>query len=408
MKYIIITSISFLILINLSCKDKGVNPGDNYPPGYQHDIPWPSLADSPWPMNHGNPQNTGRSRFKGPTEGILSARIPAQDMESAVVIGKDSTIYFNSSRPGYLFAVKYNGIVSWSYKLVSVSPTTPLITSDGTVITANGTRQLIAVDKNGNTKWTYTSNNLIFHLGINIDKEGTIYFLDASSTLNAVNKVGQLIWQLTDNRFYTGQASAPSFSPDGKTLYVQGKTVSLLAVDIDSRTVKWTYGNNYLLSSPVIDAQGNIYIIPAVNNKENNIVYSLKPNGTLRWKYELGVIAVYNYLYNMEPTIDKYGNIYLGADTLYSITYDGKLRWKLGFGGFGISSPLISDVEGNIYLGLAKGLYNIKITKVSSNGNILFEVLINDERVMGYSPAISENGLLFFPTFRSNNILVIK
>ncbi|MBU2444432.1 MAG: hypothetical protein KJ666_02510, partial [Bacteroidetes bacterium] len=71
MKYIIITSISFLILISLSCKDKGVDPQDNYPPGYQHDIPWLSLADSPWPMHNADPQATGRSKYLGPMNGII-------------------------------------------------------------------------------------------------------------------------------------------------------------------------------------------------------------------------------------------------------------------------------------------------------------------------------------------------
>ena len=45
----------------LSCKESPITPSESpKPPGYQEDIPWPSLADSPWPMFYGNPQNNGR------------------------------------------------------------------------------------------------------------------------------------------------------------------------------------------------------------------------------------------------------------------------------------------------------------------------------------------------------------
>jgi hypothetical protein len=54
----------FLLLMLLSCKENPTTPSEEpKPPGYQEDIPWPSLADSPWPMYRGNPQYTGRANI---------------------------------------------------------------------------------------------------------------------------------------------------------------------------------------------------------------------------------------------------------------------------------------------------------------------------------------------------------
>jgi len=41
----------------------------------QTDIPWSSLADTPWPMHHHDPQSTGRSNYSGPQNGIISKKV---------------------------------------------------------------------------------------------------------------------------------------------------------------------------------------------------------------------------------------------------------------------------------------------------------------------------------------------
>ena len=59
-----------ILLIFISCRKDttGIETEEPLPPGYQQDIPWPSLADSPWPINHGDPQSTGRSKYPGPAK----------------------------------------------------------------------------------------------------------------------------------------------------------------------------------------------------------------------------------------------------------------------------------------------------------------------------------------------------
>ena len=57
-----------LFLISWSSCRKSTEPigTEKPPPGFQENIPWPSLADSPWPMADHDPQSTGRSNLKGP------------------------------------------------------------------------------------------------------------------------------------------------------------------------------------------------------------------------------------------------------------------------------------------------------------------------------------------------------
>ena len=53
------------------------------------------------------------------------------------------------------------------------------------------------------------------------------------------------------------------------------------------------------------------------------------------------VIDQQDYFLNLDPTIDKNGNVYFGYLTIYSIDYTGKLRWKYEVDGHNNYSPLI-------------------------------------------------------------------
>jgi outer membrane protein assembly factor BamB len=407
--YKLISLIILSILLFSGCKTSTEPvPPEKKPPGYQEDVPWASLADSPWPMNHHDPQSTGRSKYIGPQSGIIAGKIPAEEMQSSIAIGMDSTIYFSTSSPGYIHAVDYNGEAKWDTTIGREVFTTPLISEDGTVYICSDYRQSLAFTSQGKLKWKFSVNDGIWILGMNIGLDGIIYFIGAYGVLYAVDKEGKLKWKYEDERFYVGTNSALTFSPDGKVLYIQGyKDVSVLAFNIETKSVKWTFGEYPLRSSPIVDAQGNIYFSPGRHSSypEQPILYSLSPEGKIRWSFIYSINQI--VFSNTEPTIDKDGNIYFGIDTLYSLNYEGKLRWKFGLGDVKIHSPLISDAKGNVYLGLA-GFGGIKIMSVSSEGKKIWEIKIEGERETGTSPVITEDGTLYYPTFRSHNILIIK
>ena len=67
--------------------------------------------------------------------------------------------------------------------------------------------------------------------------------------------------------------------------------------------LKWKYkADNRIQSSPVVDANGTIYM-----GSDDYNLYALNPNGTLKWKFLTGA-AVVN-----APAIDLNGIIYIGS-----------------------------------------------------------------------------------------------
>ncbi len=159
MKYLKYVFLALIVMFCTNCQ-KSTEPigNDKPPPGYQEDIPWPSLADSPWPMNHGDPQSTGRSKFPGPISGTVIKEVEAGNLEAGVSIGPDSTIYYFER--GYLIAL-------WP---------------------------------DGETKWQVPVGEVIDQ-SLTIDLSGNLYALDISSTLHCISPYGAIKWSITDNRF---------------------------------------------------------------------------------------------------------------------------------------------------------------------------------------------------------------
>jgi len=81
----------------------------------------------------------------------------------------------------------------------------------------------------------------------------------------------------------------------------------------------------------------------------------LKPDGTLKWKYEIEGL-VYS-----SPAIGSDGTIYFGStdNYVYALNSDGTLRWKFETGAEIYCSPTIG-MDGTIYIASNDGyLYAI-------------------------------------------------
>ncbi len=375
-------------------KDDGAVP--------QVNIDWPSLADSPWPMFQHDPQHTGRSPYEGPKEGILEKKLLTTYSLSVPIIGFSSTIYFGALRNFYCF--DYNGNLIWQ-KSLGPTVSTPLLSKDSILYLPHGS-DYTALTQSGNLLWSLHVTES-YSLGCNIDKDGNTYFVDKNGTLNVVDVTGTLLWTLTDDRFQKESGDiSPAFSPDGKTVYIQGDSVSIIAIDVSSHEVKWTFGNKILLSSPAIDNAGNLYFTPDMYTAGSTHLwtfYSINENGEMNWKYDIKSRFV---LDNTEATIDYNGNIYFASDTLYSFRNDGGLRWKYGFEtGFNNYCSLVSDVKNTIYVAGSRGDYSNsnKVMAISMDGRLLWSIDIPDQRLLGPSPAITDNGKLIYPDWNDDS-----
>ena len=413
---ILISLIIFSNLFITSCKDEITQPPPK-PPGYQEDIPWPSLADSPWPMFRGNPQYTGRSKYNGPVSGIIQWVYDSVYIESGVILSADNSTLFQTSGPinfkGGVYKLSQSGNLEWIYNISEIAAgTTPLILSDSTIIVSTYIGgKIIALSNNGAEKWTYDTGTYITTRGMNVGLDGTIYFMDSTKTLFALGNDGILKWTLKIENVFFGSGSnhRMAFSPNGKILYITGTDKAIYAVDVNQRAIIWSYGGKNAIASPLVDSDGNIYLYGILDHLEGEQPYLVKFNflGQLVWKYAFGNLGV-NFF--PEPTIDINGNLYFGVDSLCSVDYHGSTRWKIDlYGAFNgiLTSSLTCDRQNNIYVPIQKtGQPYFTILAVKDNGNLLWESnLLFGEA--GDSPALGI-GSLNCPTYRSTNFYLIK
>lgn len=414
-----------LLSISLNnCKENPTDPPeDKKPPGYQYDITWPSLPPNIWSVNHADMQRTGRSKFAGPLQGTVVAKVPALRMQTGVVFANDSVYYYGTSAPTeydttYLIAAKIDGTIIWKLNLTAIETvTTPLVDKNGTIYIANGYfKKIFAVNPDGTIKWIFETETEIFNRGLGIDKAGNIYAIDNSSNLYAIKPTGELLWKVQDTRFGVGRRVNITFSPDGDVIYIHGnrignRKITLIAFDLKSKSLLWEFGHELLANGPAVDYDGNIYFAiedDTVDQTKANF-YCLKPDGTIKWKYSHHRIVLY---WDLDPTIDKNGNIYFGTDSLFSFDNNGHLRWKKKIG-YSISSinysPLVCDNNGNVYVTYVEGdFYTNRIIKYSNLGNIIWECDLYDESSSGQSATINAKNTMIIPSWRSQNLWILK
>jgi len=397
----------YLILSTLYLFSCGPNePGDPPElvpiPGYQHDIPWPSLANTAWPMYRHDPQLTGRSPYAGPVAGVITKTVPAPYMTSSIIIGYNSTIIYTYL--GNLAACNFNGIELWKLNLTSEISSTPLINSDSTIyVTTGSLNSLVAVSITGELKWEYKFETEAWSFSVAIGKDKNIYLV-LGGKMVVLNTLGELIWELDDNQFNGSYYSGISFSPDGNQLYCQGNDVSLIAVNIKSRSIAWSFGDQKLESGAVIDNDGNVYILPNTI-RGDKFLYCLYPDGNIKWKFEHELVIRAN---NIEPAIDYKGNIIFGREIIYSLNYRGKLNWKYDLGDNKLKSSIIVDSNNDIYLGTSINYNQLKIISMNIDGQINWELPITTETALGLTFTINSNNELLVPTYDSNNFIIIN
>ncbi|MFC2085310.1 PQQ-binding-like beta-propeller repeat protein [Bacteroidota bacterium] len=384
------------------------DPEDKVPPkphGYQENIPWPSLADSPWPMDHHDPQSTGRSQYSGPVNGQIlnefSTYYGSSNSQCGIMLDHDPNIYVtngagtevglliirNNTSPELLFNAGSSHYENY---------TTPLLRSDSTIVFTYSRQYIYAITLDGTLIWEFNvGKRKILNLAtLPIDIVGNIYFTTLEAELYCLSSEGELKWIYKDEKIFNSLSRIHnlSFSPDGKFLYLPGKQESLLAFNIYDREIKWMYGTLNLRQGAVVDSYGRVYLFMERGNVNCELV-CLNENGQVIWKFytPLGRIS------DNTPAIDKYGNICIATDTLYSVNYSGLLNWKQSMEGF-CEAPIIIDGNSNVLVSTRlHGNGGINIYSFSQHGELNWKIHYDTFEMIGGSPALSNTGILYYP-----------
>jgi len=334
--------------------------------------------DSPWPMYCHDVRHTGRSPYNtlnnaGTEKWKFWTEISG--IPSGIVISDDGTIYFGGSYD--LYAVNPNGTQKWRFEIIAPVLSCPAIDENGTIYvgTAYVNTNLYAITPDGALKWKFPAQ-IFSSPAIGID--GTIYFGDANNNINALYPNGTLKW-----RYTTGHAvySSPAIDDDG-TIYCGSHDGNLYALYPNNGTLKWKYGTgDWIGRGPSIADDGTIYF-----GSWDGYLYAVYPNGTLKWKTG-------GYLAGTTPIIGADGTIYVGNRYLSAIfPNNGSVKWTFDPGpGSSIrgSNPCIS-ADGTIYF----GTYDSgKIHAVNSDGTEKWQVSIGGD--VESAPAIGEDGTVY-------------
>jgi len=384
----------------------------------QVDIPWQTLAKSPWPMIAHDPQITGRSPYTGPKTatikwtidlpyGVFSGPIIGED--GTLYVGTNSYLFFSGDTTNYFYAINpVNEEIKWTFLTGDPNSNESgyLINNEGTIFFGSQSGWLYAINTNGTLKWKYNTLANIYQSVMNTDLQGNIYITNASDSLFCFSEEGQLKWKV---RYGNGMfPSSVSFSPDGKTIYVAAKNDSIYVLNLNGN-IKYIInsGNNIVDRQPLlIDNTGNIYLLSKYQGSGGSLI-SFDTTGNINWQY---VINNYNtYFTDSSPAMDYEGNIYYfysceigGTDygRLECVDYYGNYRWSYQFeeAGEEIEMPLIVDKDGTVYCGSSWGYY---FYAISNNGELSWKLPLNGYKVHN-SGAIGSDATLYIGTHLSS------
>jgi outer membrane protein assembly factor BamB len=276
----------------------------------------------------------------------------------------------------------------WNVPMEAIYYGGPAIGHDGTIYIGTSesgvrdtvtTHGLYAVDRNGRTKWKYTTGKSIKSSPV-IGPDGTIYILvgigtdtneyGLDSSLHAIDPQGRKKWECPNlGSFGVGPVpDSPAIGMDG-TVYVSGAH-DLFALQNDG-TVKWSYhfpdldtvlGDNTrhhlssLRSSPSVGDDGTVYVntLEGPGSSVVGGIHAFSPSGKLRWHHPgSGCVP---------PAIGADGTVYAGYGSympdgtppkLVAINPDGTTKWALLTEQWIMAAPVIGT-DGGIYVGTSQ------------------------------------------------------
>jgi hypothetical protein len=105
--------------------------------------------------------------------------------------------------------------------------------------------------------WFWPNETYRLQGAMAIGNDGTIYVIDAESTLHAIDKNGKQLWSYHDDY---GNASAATLSQDGKALYFVTDTDILYALSLQGQPLWGVQSSQPFVAMPNVAPNGYIYV----------------------------------------------------------------------------------------------------------------------------------------------------
>jgi outer membrane protein assembly factor BamB len=203
-----------------------------------------------------------------------------------------------------LYAVRSNASVAWRVKAKRKFYSAPAVAPDGTVYAGSQDNRLYAVQPDGRVKWA-------LDLGSDVD-------------------------------------CAPAVGDDG-TVYVGVDDNALVAIEAGQGTVRWrTNVGGHVRGSVTVTR--NHGVIAGVYGPSAGVAALDARTGEIRWRYSIRGTGATEFGVHGSPVEDAAGSLYFGAqdDAVYSLTADGRLRWKMATGA-DVDAPVVLGLQGRLY-----------------------------------------------------------
>ncbi len=182
----------------------------------------------------------------------------------------------------------------------------------------------------------------------------------------------------------TSQSPWPKFRNNA-----QSTGLSAISATPTTGALEWSYTTESYVYSPVIAADGTIYVASDNGYATQGYLYAIHPNGGFDWSDQ-------TYLWtNPCPLIGADGTVYLQYDgVFYALNPTGTTKWSLSISNWGSSAPAMG-ADGTIYMDF--GDYSLYAISTTTNGSMVNWTypIGNSGNLIFSTPAIGADGTIY-------------
>lgn len=187
--------------------------------------------------------------------------------------------------------------------------------------------------------------------------DGTLYFGDDGGDIHALNPDGTLKWRRDGVNRVRSSIAIGSPSAGGYLYYGSGDRTVYALSSADGSVVHSYQMNGVIQSSPVIGADGSVYI-----GSDDGTLTALNASLDFKWHAHMGSPVRTN------PAIGQNGYVYVASKLGYLYAFDPSgwwpswPRWQR-YVGYGVESSPVVGADGSVYIGSPQG----KVYRLNGN-----------------------------------------